>query len=548
MDGTAAQTPVVLIHGIRVTSAMWRHQQDALAATGRTAIAIDLPGHGVRSDQPFTIDGAMAVVREAVEGLGGKAVVVGLSLGGYIAITYAARFPDTVVGVVAADCSAEPVGIAALSFEIVASAIGRLPDHGERLNHLMLDRFLPDEGARDVAAGGFSPLVVADVVSELRATDPCADLASLRVPVWIVNGEWDQFRLQERKFVRSCADGRLVIIHGAGHLSSLMAPVEFTRVLLEALVDVDARRLVEAGPGVGDLPGPIDDARAPAVRVRLDLSYDGTGFAGWAIQPGLRTVQGVLEDTLATVLRLPEPARLTVAGRTDAGVHARGQVAHLEVPLDAWLAVVGRSDVGPGRALVSRLGGALPRDVVVHRAAVAPDGFDARFAALHRRYSYRISDRVETRDPLRRHHVVWHRRELDEAAMADAAERLLGERDFAAFCRAREGASTIRTLQVFSWARPSEGPDTGLVVAVVQADAFCHSMVRALVGACIAVGEGRRRPDWPAAVLAGGLRDPGSTVAPAHGLSLDEVAYPAAEALAARAKQTRAKRELTRRP
>ena len=537
---------MVLIHGIRVTSAMWRYQQDALAATGRAAIAIDLPGHGARSDEPFTIDGAMAVVREAVEGLGAKAVVVGLSLGGFIAITYAARFPDTVAGVVAADCSAEPVGIAALSFEIVAGAIGRLPDHGERLNHLMLDRFLPDEGARDIAAGGFSPLVVADVVSELRATDPCADLASLRVPVWIVNGEWDQFRLQERKFVRSCADGRLVIIHRAGHLSNLMAPVEFTRVLLEVLDDVDARRTVEAG--VRDLPGPIDDARAPAVRVRLDLGYDGTGFAGWAIQPGLRTVQGVLEETLATVLRLPEPVRLTVAGRTDAGVHARGQVAHLEVPLDAWLAVVGRSDVDPGRALVSRLAGALPRDVVVHRAMVAPDGFDARFAALHRRYSYRISDRVETRDPLRRRDVVWHRRELDEAAMAGAAERLLGERDFAAFCRAREGASTIRTLQVFSWARPSEGPDTGLVVAVVQADAFCHSMVRALVGACIAVGEGRRRPDWPAAVLAGGLRDPGSTVAPAHGLSLDEVAYPAAEALAARAKQTRAKRELTRRP
>src|SRR5665647_619469 len=296
------------------------------------------------------------------------------------------------------------------------------------------------------------------------------------------------------------------------------------------------------------MAGPVEDARAAEVRIRLDLAYDGTAFAGWAIQPGLRTVQGMLEETLATVLRLPEPARLTVAGRTDAGVHARGQVAHLDVPVEAWLGVVGRGGRGPGAALVSRLAGALPSDLVVRRAEAAPVGFNARFSALHRRYSYRISDRPATRDPLRRPYIVWHRRELDEAAMADAAERLLGERDFAAFCRAREGASTIRTLQVFSWARPSEGPDTGLVVAVVQADAFCHSMVRALVGACIAVGEGRRRPDWPAAVLAGGLRDPGSTVAPAHGLSLDEVAYPAAEALAARAKQTRSKRELTRRP
>lgn len=247
MDATAALTPVVLIHGIRVTSTMWRGQQEALAATGRAATAVDLPGHGVRSAEPFTIDGAMAVVRGAVEDLGGTAVVAGLSLGGYIAISYAARFPDTVAGLVAADCSAEPAGIAALSFEIVANVIGHLPDHGERLNHLVLDRVLPDDGARDVAAGGFSPLVVADVVDALRGTDPCADLASLQVPVWIVNGEWDHFRIQERKFVRSCADGRLVIIHGAGHLSNLMAPVEFTRVLLEALDDIDSRRMVGAG-------------------------------------------------------------------------------------------------------------------------------------------------------------------------------------------------------------------------------------------------------------------------------------------------------------
>jgi len=296
------------------------------------------------------------------------------------------------------------------------------------------------------------------------------------------------------------------------------------------------------------MAGPVEDARAAEVRIRLDLAYDGTAFAGWAIQPGLRTVQGMLEETLATVLRLPEPARLTVAGRTDAGVHARGQVAHLDVPVEAWLGVVGRGGRGPGAALVSRLAGALPSDLVVRRAEAAPEGFDARFSALHRRYSYRISDQPATRDPLRRPYILWHRRELDEGAMADAAERLLGERDFAAFCRSREGASTIRTLEVFAWARPSSGPDAGLVVATVQADAFCRSMVRALVGASIAVGEGRRPPSWPLAVLAGGQRDPGSTVAPARGLTLDEVTYPEVDGLAVRAKQARAVRQLTPRP
>lgn len=296
------------------------------------------------------------------------------------------------------------------------------------------------------------------------------------------------------------------------------------------------------------MAGLVGDARAPEVRIRLDLAYDGTAFAGWAIQPGLRTVQGLLEETLATVLRLRQPARLTVAGRTDAGVHARGQVAHVDVPVDAWLGVVDRSKRGPGPALVSRLAGALPRDVVVHRAEVAPAGFDARFAALNRRYSYRISDRPTTRDPLSRRHVVWHRHELDEGAMADAAKGLLGEHDFAAFCRSREGASTIRTLQVFSWTRSSSGPDQGLVVATVQADAFCHTMVRSLVGASIAVGEGRRGPDWPLAVLEAGKRDPGSTVAPACGLTLDQVVYPPAEDLAARATQTRAMRVLITRP
>jgi tRNA pseudouridine38-40 synthase len=281
-------------------------------------------------------------------------------------------------------------------------------------------------------------------------------------------------------------------------------------------------------------------------RIRLDLSHDGTSFAGWARQPGLRTVQGTIEDALEVVLRtqragLASP-RLTVAGRTDAGVHARGQVAHVDVDPALWEAVRGRSDRGPEEALVSRLAGLLSPDVVVHRATPAPVGFDARFSAVRRRYVYRVSDDPRTRDPLRRSHVLWQRRALDVDAMRAGAQALLGRHDFAAFCKPREGATTIRTLEMFDWERPSSGPDAALVVAHIQADAFCHSMVRALVGASLAVGEGRRSVDWLADLLVGRLRDPAGAVVPAHGLTLEEVTYPPDEQLASRAEQTRALR------
>jgi tRNA pseudouridine38-40 synthase len=153
-----------------------------------------------------------------------------------------------------------------------------------------------------------------------------------------------------------------------------------------------------------------------------------------------------------------------------------------------------------------------------------------------------VADRSVLRDPLRRQHVLWHPRPLDAQAMHAAAVDLVGHHDFAAFCKPREGATTIRTLEVFDWQRAADGPDAGLVVATVQADAFCHSMVRALVGASIAVGEGRRDVGWPAALLAGRRRDPGGAVVPPHGLTLEEVTYPPGDELAARAQQTRAVR------
>ena len=277
------------------------------------------------------------------------------------------------------------------------------------------------------------------------------------------------------------------------------------------------------------------------LRLRLDLSYDGTGFSGWASQPGLRTVEGTLQAALGIVLRTPEP-RLTVAGRTDAGVHARGQVAHADVEAHAWAAMRGRAGSGPDETLVRRLTGVLPPDVVVHRAEPAPEGFDARFSALHRRYAYRLADDMVVVDPLRRTHVVRHRLPLAAAAMHAAAALLVGRHDFAAYCRPRPGATTIRTLQTLQVHRPGDGADRGLVVVSVQADAFCHSMVRSLVGTLLVVGEGRRPVDWPAGVLVGGSRDGAGAVAPAHGLALEEVAYPPAGELAARAGLTRARR------
>lgn len=263
------------------------------------------------------------------------------------------------------------------------------------------------------------------------------------------------------------------------------------------------------------------------MRLRLDVAYDGGDFRGWAAQPGLRTVEGELTAALATVLRVPS-VDLTCAGRTDAGVHARGQVVHVD--LDAL-------PEGPER-LLRRVNGVLATDLRVRKVAEAPPGFDARFSGIWRRYSYRVVDDPAVVDPLTRGHVLTWPRALDVPAMSAASEALLGLHDFASFCKQREGATTIRTLLDLSWSR---GPD-GVVEATVRADAFCHSMVRSLVGCLLAVGEGRKPVAWPAEMLAAGARDAAIAVAPAHGLTLEEVGYPPDDELAARTEVTRAKR------
>lgn len=263
------------------------------------------------------------------------------------------------------------------------------------------------------------------------------------------------------------------------------------------------------------------------MRLRLAVSYDGTALHGWARQPSQRTVQGDLEDALATVLRIP--VELTVAGRTDAGVHALGQVAHCDVPRTLWEAHRDR--------LVRRLRGVLPPDVAVPAVVEAHPDFDARFSALGRHYVYRLTDAPSGPPPLRRADTVAWPRPVDVPTMTTAAALLLGEHDFAAFCRRREGATTIRTLLALDVARNGD-----LVTVEASADAFCHSMVRSLVGALMAVGEGRRPPEWPASLFARDERASEVPVAPAGGLTLLRVDYPPEDMLAARSQVTRARR------
>ncbi len=278
------------------------------------------------------------------------------------------------------------------------------------------------------------------------------------------------------------------------------------------------------------------------MRLRLDLAYDGTDFSGWATQPGLRTVQGELERAIATLLRVPE-ARLTVGGRTDAGVHARGQVAHLDVTQEQLAKWTGRpSDTAADEVRARRLNGVLKRgaaDIAIHGVREVPPAFDARFSALRRRYEYRLRGEGMRRDPLTARFTAAVPRRLDLSAMQFASDELLGLNDFTTFCKAREGSTAVRDLLSFEWRETEDGA----YAARIEADAFCHSMVRALVGAVVAVGSGRIGHDELVALRDARERTSRFTVMPAEGLSLEEIAYPADDELAARAEQTRARRD-----
>jgi tRNA pseudouridine38-40 synthase len=257
------------------------------------------------------------------------------------------------------------------------------------------------------------------------------------------------------------------------------------------------------------------------------VSYDGTDFSGWAVQPGRRTVAGVLTEALVRLVGPEASLGLTVAGRTDAGVHATGQVCHLDLPAAAWAEL----EV----SLVRRLAALMPGDARVRAVTPVPATFDARFSATFRRYEYRVADTPWGPEPLRRHDTIGWARPLDLDRLAEAAAGLVGEHDYAAYCKRKEHGTTVRAITRLEWRRASDG----VAVATVQADAFCQAMVRSLVGAMLTVGDGRREPFWPAALLTLRERSSAITVAPAHGLTLVAVGYPAEPEYARRADATR---------
>jgi pimeloyl-ACP methyl ester carboxylesterase len=243
--------PLVLVHGIRTSASMWRHQVDALRADGYEVLAVDLPGHGNRLDEQFTVDAALAAIDAGVQEVGGRVILVGLSLGGYYAIAYAARHPERVAALVAAGCSAQPHGLALEGYRGLARLIHHLPDRGLWLHMQMVHRLLPPAGALDAVAGGVALDVMDPGLQATGSLDPLADLGRYPGQVWLVNGRFDHFRLDERRFLAACRHGRLIVVPGAPHLVSLAQPERFTAVLRRVAAELAASPAAAiVGPGI----------------------------------------------------------------------------------------------------------------------------------------------------------------------------------------------------------------------------------------------------------------------------------------------------------
>jgi len=249
MDGGRGAVPVLLAHGARTSRTMWRRQVGVLEGAGIATLAVDLPGHGARTGERFTLDAGVAAIHDGVEALGGQALVVGLSLGGYLGVEHRARYPEQSLGLLAASCCTAPQTRVRAAWLGLSRLLMASPDHGARLNNLLVGLTLDAEAAKDVGDGGFAFEAMCDVLRAMGESDTLGALAAGRSPVWLVNGRWDHFRGGERAMLAAArssgAPASLRIIPGATHLVSLDAPVAFARTVLEAVSALRAGLLRE---------------------------------------------------------------------------------------------------------------------------------------------------------------------------------------------------------------------------------------------------------------------------------------------------------------
>ncbi|PRX95471.1 alpha/beta fold hydrolase [Allonocardiopsis opalescens] len=231
--------PIVFVHGIRLSGTMWRPQIEALEARGHRAVALDMPGHGSLLDEVFSADAAVELIARSIDELGGRALLVGLSMGGYLGIAAAAAHPDRVAGLVAASCTVRLRRSMTLPYRWATSALQRLPDHGEAVSRRLMALTLAREASEALHAGGIATAASPVAARELADLDPIGSLRQYLGPVWLVNGARDTFRLDEQRFLNACFDGRLLVVRRAGHLVNLNQPERFTSIVTQAAEEVD---------------------------------------------------------------------------------------------------------------------------------------------------------------------------------------------------------------------------------------------------------------------------------------------------------------------
>ena len=267
------------------------------------------------------------------------------------------------------------------------------------------------------------------------------------------------------------------------------------------------------------------------MRIKAECSYNGSSFHGWAKQKGQRTVEGEIEQALFTILR--SEIKIQAAGRTDAGVHANGQIFHVDLP-------VLEGKLSDFSYLTNRINCLLEKDVVIRKIEQAPSGFDARFSALSRTYIYRCSCGRSSRS-LMLNGFVWDLNFIPDLKLLNSlASNIVGLKDFASFALPNPGGTTIRKVEAASWKEIEKGPEKGIIEFTIRSDAFARKMVRFLVGAQICVAANKKPESWFLEKFSSSRDFP--PLAPSHGLTLEKVEYPKDEMLEERAHATRAVR------